>query len=180
MPIVGIPSDLLDDGFAQRLAKKIKVRDVARKGCGILQQIGDVRLHLTARSDEGNPVTEYISTWVRTIFGLRTTAAGGLRRRWEVPTPSFFYLLGGSQLGVDLYTEDDGPLNPGESGRSVLLRFWAPVARELATTDSPFVLVYGDRVIGSGLITSKLDGPPITPPPAWNGYEEHRESRKQS
>lgn len=70
-------------------------------------------------------MAEYISTWMNAMIGLRTTIDGELRRTWEVPTPCFFYLFDSFQLGADLYTEDDGPLNQGESGRSIFFRFWA-------------------------------------------------------
>ena len=117
-------------------------------------------------------MSEYVSTWVAGNIDLLTTAEGGLRRSWEAPTPSFFHIFDGIQLGADMYTANDAPLNPGESPRSIHLRFWAPIARELALAGASFVLVYGDRVIGSGRITDTLDGPPMAPPPGWPGYDQ--------
>ena len=101
-------------------------------------------------SDSG---TRYESTWVSASLDLRTTADGGLKRAWfQNPTPSFLFLIGDVQLGAEIYTDDEVPLSPGDSERAVALRFWAPVARDLATPGRPFTLIYGDREIGHGTI----------------------------
>ncbi len=62
------------------------------------------------------------------------------------------------QVGAYVETGDRLPLNPGETGRPVVLRFRAPVARELATPGRTFTIIYGDREIGVGTI-----GQPVEP-----------------
>lgn len=105
-------------------------------------------------------MAEFISTWVSATMDLRTKETGGLRRTWDAPTPSFLYLFGSAQVGADLYTEDGNPLDPGDVGRSVVLRFWSPAARDIIRPGSYFVVVYGDRVIGGGVIDELLEERP--------------------
>ncbi|MFT3861208.1 DUF6912 family protein [Micropruina sp.] len=97
--------------------------------------------------------TGFESTWVTASLDVRSTADGGLKRTWfETPAQSFLFLIGDVELGAYIYTDDQVPLNPGDSGRAVALQFWAPAARELATPGRPFTLIYGDREIGRGTI----------------------------
>lgn len=105
-----------------------------------------------ARDSDEESFSRYVSTFVSASLDLRATSDGGLKRTWESPTPSFFFLIGDVQLGAYIQTDDRLPLNPGEAGRRVVLVFWAPVARELATPGRQFTLVYGTRQIGAGTI----------------------------
>lgn len=107
---------------------------------------------LRSADEEPDSPTGFVSTFVRASLDLRATEDGGLKRAWESPTPSFLFLIGDVQVGADIQTDDRLPLNPGEISRPVALRFWAPVARELATPGRTFILIYGDREIGAGTI----------------------------
>lgn len=108
----------------------------------------------TDADQESDPVSGFVSTFVTASLDLRATGDGGLKRAWESPTPSFLFLIGDVQLGAYIQTDDGLPLNPGQTDRSVVLLFWAPVARELATPGRRFTLVYGHREneIGEGTI----------------------------
>ncbi|MBK8445773.1 MAG: hypothetical protein IPL41_03440 [Micropruina sp.] len=77
---------------------------------------------------------EYISTWADAIIGLQTTLEEDSGGHGKCPLHPSSICLNSIQVGADLYTEDNGPLNRGESGRLVALRFWAPEMKNTNAT----------------------------------------------
>lgn len=97
-------------------------------------------------------------------IGLSPASAGGLHapmppqgRSLLLTFPSLDSPGEQTTIGAAIDTLDGTPLEPGTSGRTVRLRFWAGEARLYATPGAKFSLQYAGRTVGQGEVLQIAD-----------------------
>jgi len=84
-------------------------------------------------------------------ISMSPSTDGGLRGPMKTPTPSLLLQFEGQKEMAEamIFTQDGGPLEPGETHRA-RLDFWTEASADEARPRRPFKLWHG-RIVGEGV-----------------------------